>query len=368
MIHQHDVPAGWQAEFAGYLRSLSLRLGVAGALATVLLLPMVQWVEFRVVLTDTPDLAWANACWRLPSFLIAIAFLLMARLKPDGAWARPLLCLLSLSLMSHVVALALIHNVQPSPGAEVSINGLILVTLVLAPAAIHGLRDIVWIAGLPVAIGLAAVVLSGSDWQGGSLELVYPGMAVVLGAMISELLYRGHVRTFLAQRQLQEFAMTDPLTGLLNRRAMDRHLTVEMARKQRHGNGFAVVMMDLDHFKRVNDTYGHDVGDEILRRLAVRIREAVREEDALARWGGEEFLLMLHSSDSADAATVAEKIREAVAARPFRTSAGELPITISLGAAVHEGEESAEQTVARADEALYRAKAAGRNRVMVAES
>lgn len=368
VMNQPEVPVAWRSEFANYQRQLALRLGVVGSFTVVVLLPLVQLLDFYVILDDASNGARVNALWRLPGFLMAALFLMLALLKPDGLWPRPLLCLLSATLVIHAIAIAILRNAPPGPGADYAVDALVLVILALAPAAIGGLRDIVVTHGIPFVIGVVFILFSEDVFAGEPLRLMYPAMALFISAAIAELLNRGHVETFLAHQQLREFAMTDPLTGLLNRRAMDHRLAVEMARNQRHGTGFAVVMMDLDHFKRVNDTHGHDVGDEVLRRLAVRIREVTREDDAIARWGGEEFLLMVHSSDSVDAAAVAEKVRDIVAARPFRTSAGELPITISLGVAIHEGTETVEQTVARADKALYQAKADGRNRVVVANS
>jgi len=159
-------------------------------------------------------------------------------------------------------------------------------------------------------------------------------------------------------------SLTDGMTGLWNRRNFDLRLESELSRALRFIEPFAVVFVELDQMKAVNDRHGHQAGDTVLIELARRLTEAVREVDVVARWGGDEFTLLLPKTGLPGALLLAEKIRSAVGTAPFRTEAGSLDITISVGVAAYpEHGSSAKELVAAADEAMYRAKAGGRNRV-----
>lgn len=168
------------------------------------------------------------------------------------------------------------------------------------------------------------------------------------------------------QAGLYEAAVQDPLTGLLNRRALDERLAQDFSFALRHGPSLVLAVIDLDHFKRVNDTYGHDAGDAVLRQVSARIREQVRQEDLVARFGGEEFVVVMRGAQPSEAVALAERIRHAVAARPVGISGGSLQITLSIGVA-HIGErsvESASDLFVLADRRLYAAKQGGRNQVV----
>jgi two-component system cell cycle response regulator len=162
-------------------------------------------------------------------------------------------------------------------------------------------------------------------------------------------------------------ALTDPLTGLYVRRYGEAHLDELIERVNQHVTSAAVLLFDVDHFKQVNDTYGHDAGDDVLRQLAARTIKCVRSVDLAVRWGGEEFLVVMPETDLANAAAVAERIRVAVAKDSFtvRSSGEKLAVTISVGvAAAMTGADERDQLLKRADDALYYAKSAGRNRVV----
>ena len=166
--------------------------------------------------------------------------------------------------------------------------------------------------------------------------------------------------------RLEELARTDPLTGLVNRRVLVERLQTEVERARRYEGSVTVLMIDLDHFKRVNDQHGHLVGDEVLKQVGDLLVSAVRSVDLVSRYGGEEFVILLPETPSMGAATFAERIREKLEQFPFINAAGDrLSITASVGLAAFPGPriETVEDLLARADEALYRAKAAGRNRV-----
>ena len=167
--------------------------------------------------------------------------------------------------------------------------------------------------------------------------------------------------------RLEQLAQTDPLTQLLNRRALTERITAEMERALRYDSTLALLMIDLDHFKRVNDTYGHLVGDDVLRDVASLLSETIRGSDIVARYGGEEFLMLLPETDDAGADMFAERIRAAIEAHKFGEAKAHpnLRLTTSIGVAMFPAAriESVEDLFARADSALYRAKADGRNRV-----
>jgi diguanylate cyclase (GGDEF)-like protein len=159
-------------------------------------------------------------------------------------------------------------------------------------------------------------------------------------------------------------SITDGMTGLWNRRHFDLRLESELSRAVRFSEPFAVVFAELDQMKAVNDGYGHQAGDTVLIELARRLTEATREVDLVARWGGDEFTLLLPNTGIAGAIRLAEKIRHAVASEPFRVEGAELDITVSVGVAAYpEHGSSGKDLVAAADAAMYRAKAGGRNRV-----
>jgi len=171
-----------------------------------------------------------------------------------------------------------------------------------------------------------------------------------------------------AREKLRYEAMHDPLTGLLNRRATMTLLEQEYARVQRTKSSMAVVMVDLDHFKAINDTHGHAGGDIVLKQAAARLRCTVRAYDSVGRLGGEEFLILLPSCGHRDALAIAERLRRIIGASPISGGSKRLRISASFGVAASESEPSAtaEELVEAADAALYRAKRGGRNRVEAA--
>jgi two-component system cell cycle response regulator len=167
-------------------------------------------------------------------------------------------------------------------------------------------------------------------------------------------------------RRLEALATTDPLTRVLNRRALIDRLNAELDRVRRYQGSLTLLLLDVDHFKQINDTAGHLAGDSVLRQLAALLEEAVRKVDIVARFGGEEFVAILPETVSEGAAAFAERLRERIAAQAFDVSA-ERPVhlTVSIGIASFPSPrvDSTEDLFARADEALYRAKSAGRNQV-----
>jgi two-component system cell cycle response regulator len=169
------------------------------------------------------------------------------------------------------------------------------------------------------------------------------------------------------QQRLYERARRDTLTGLFNRKYFDEQLRREFAYARRHARPLTLILFDVDHFKKVNDSYGHLTGDLALTGLANRIRPVLRDEDLFARYGGEEFVLLCRSTDVEQATLAAERLREAMSTAPFRLGEYSLRITMSAGVAMFPdaGIGSPEALIAAADQALYCAKHGGRNQVVV---
>lgn len=171
--------------------------------------------------------------------------------------------------------------------------------------------------------------------------------------------------------ELRRLATSDPLTGMPNRRHFEASSAQIIAAKEAGSRSVAVLMLDVDHFKKINDTHGHPAGDEVLKVVARRCREALRDRDLFARFGGEEFVALLPSLASDDVPLAAERLRATIAAEPVHVEGMRIPVTISIGGAVSEAlpgcdQKLLERLIARADEALYAAKAGGRNAIRMA--
>lgn len=180
---------------------------------------------------------------------------------------------------------------------------------------------------------------------------------------------RAGIRILELQENLRVQALRDPLTGLWNRRGISGLLRKEFNRSQRQGLPLGIIMADLDHFKSINDTHGHEAGDAVLREAALRMKSAVRTYDFVSRYGGEEFLIFAPECDAQGALALAERIRFNLAKEPVTVPNAELPVTASFGVASFDGENESDldSLVRAADAALYRSKENGRDRVEIAE-
>lgn len=231
-----------------------------------------------------------------------------------------------------------------------------------------------------VAFGLASGVVAARDEPDYPtvVAAAYVGMVVVVLLSSTFLTTRvqstrEHLRRQKAElaqalEQIRQLATHDDLTGLLNRRAMLDRMQLEQRRSLRSGSPLLIAQLDIDHFKAVNDTHGHAAGDLVLQSFADTVRRNVRDTDVLARWGGEEFVLLLCDTPAADAVTLMERLRQAVQAMqvPVPQSGGPITVTVSIGLARHTPADPLAGTLERADRALYAAKAGGRNRVVPA--
>lgn len=205
-----------------------------------------------------------------------------------------------------------------------------------------------------IAIGQLALSLPESE------ELQDESFVTILAREIA-----GPVRMASLVEEAQRLATTDSLTELLNRRAFVSHLQREVARSTRYGHALSLVLLDLDHFKRINDRLGHGVGDAVLQAMGRCLNQQIRNTDLAARWGGEEFVMALTSTDRQGGACFCERLRGAIETLLILTPTGErVPVTASIGFASYTPGESLDAFVDRADKAMYVAKSTGRNRVV----
>jgi diguanylate cyclase (GGDEF)-like protein len=266
------------------------------------------------------------------------------------------------------------------------------IAMIMVPVLVFGVFSLTPLQARRLALLAFAALAGVMVWKGWSdpvrydppVEAMHLVFAAGVIASVSALAQRvGAMRSRLQQQKrelaealarIQRLATRDELTGLTNRRAASERMREELAlqarrRDQPHAQSaaFALVLIDIDHFKRVNDTLGHAAGDEVLRRFAAAAEGVLREGELLARWGGEEFMLLLPGTDAAGAELAAERLRERLARESFADLAHDLIVTFSAGVATCGDGDSLDETVARADRALYAAKHSGRDRVCRAD-
>ncbi|MBT9494508.1 MAG: GGDEF domain-containing protein [Paucibacter sp.] len=279
-------------------------------------------------------------------------------------WLVPLLC----TLLAHystlrVVSTALIFAAQ---------IGLIIAALLDRSQPQHGRGRYILVGAFGamclVLLARAAAAATGlidtQTWSASSPSLA-PVFLISLCAVLSITLGFVYMTMERAEQRNFELAMKDMLTGLANRRAISDQLQSTVARAQRQGQYLSVLMLDIDHFKRVNDNYGHQAGDVVLRAVALALQSRLRAQDQIGRFGGEEFLAILPDTSLEGALVLAEALRAAVEATPTQWGAHRISTTISIGVrgGAITGADTADSLVAAADAALYRAKQGGRNRV-----
>ena len=295
--------------------------------------------------------------------------------SPSGpailAWERPYLVTLMASTLTWGLGSAWIM-----PKDSFLHQAITLVILVgMAGGALSVYSAIRWLAIVTIAV----ILLPATLWVialGGNPGLVL-GLAILLFCVsalratkvLSQAMQRNFELTYelrQAKEDAERMASTDSLTGLTNRRAFLELAVAPVHYCQRNALAVSAIVMDLDHFKQINDTRGHAAGDEAIAHAGRLIQSSLRRSDLCCRWGGEEFVVLLPDTPLAEAALVAEKLREAIAASPVAVPDGDLALTASLGVA--EGNDSLEALIHRADLALYRAKREGRNRVACDEA
>lgn len=238
---------------------------------------------------------------------------------------------------------------------------LLLLTVVAVDLIRHDrLAQAIPLLGIPLLGALHLSLMAASRES----SLLIPVTLLIIGGLL--MAARRFHRLSQVRDQLAYAASTDTLTGLLLRRAFLERFAEEIERSRRHGNPLTIAILDLDHFKRVNDTYGHPVGDLVLKVFAGTLRECLRSIDIAGRWGGEEFVVLLPSTSVQDAIAVLERVRIAISEKSFPPPANDLHITMSAGVVALDGTSNdPEQIVGAADTALYEAKESGRNRICV---
>jgi diguanylate cyclase (GGDEF)-like protein len=213
----------------------------------------------------------------------------------------------------------------------------------------------------PIAMGnavLGEIALSPTHASKSSADVA--ALVQLLGRELA-----GPLRITALVEQSERLATLDALTGLLNRRAFLRGVEVEMARSTRYGLPLSTLLIDIDHFKQINDRHGHAMGDRALVEVSGAVKRSLRQMDVPCRWGGEELVVMLPNTDVDGALVVAERLRESIAALELPLPVGALRMTASVGVSQLRGKDSFDALIERADQAMYEAKAAGRNRVVV---
>lgn len=281
-----------------------------------------------------------------PVLVSPLLLTLAMEYHPLRSVAAAVVNLLQIALVLH----ALFDRRHPMPG-----RGRYMIL-----AAIAGMGLVLLLRA--TGIGLGWVNLGDADqrnfWQG----LLF---IVALCMEISVALGFVYMTMERAERRSFEMAMKDMLTGLSNRRAISDELQAAVARAQRSGQLLSVLLLDIDHFKRINDNYGHQAGDVVLHDVAQMLQSRLRAQDRIGRFGGEEFLVVLPDTGLDGALILAEALREAVEERPTQWGAHPIAATISVGVrgGLISGADTADSLVAAADAAMYRAKQSGRNRV-----
>lgn len=320
------------------------------------------------VLPSQAAVAFGAAGCGLTGLFAAVVRLGVHR-RLGGAWFTTLQLLSACSLMLATAA------------AVPQIGMLLMLTMIVAVATAAlqlPLRHVLAVSGFIAVFSLVLMWTHGNrfgmplddGWlrllSGIWFALVLGKIATInlIGTQMRKALAASNARLAQALTQVRELSERDELTGLQNRRSILTLLTEERARFARGGPAFAVAIMDIDHFKRVNDRYGHATGDEVLRTFANIASGILRSTDRIARFGGEEFLLLLpNTPDARLAGLAAERFRCAVETHPWADVAADLAVTCSIGLTISRAGEEAAEMLERADAALYRAKSEGRNTV-----
>ena len=307
---------------------------------------------------------WPAFLVRLAGALVIVATGLVQRRSGRVEWAAHIAKVrFAAGTVAVAGALAMLDR-----GFVVGIAGLVSVML-SGPYIAIDRRDLLVMNLVPLALVAAIMAAAGLDAFAVVNSAVFITLALLVSLLLARVFEASNRRAFALEHQLTSEARTDALTGLRNRRSLEEAATAEVKRGTRTGAPLAVVICDIDHFKQVNDRFGHDAGDKVIRAVAMVLAGVARESDALGRWGGEEFLMILPDTDENAAFVVAERMRKGVEAASMPVEG--LKVTISLGVAglLPGGSEPGrwQEAVRRADDAMYRSKQAGRNRASFAE-
>ena len=366
------------------MRQLAVRemcAAVASPLASVLL---AYTLSGQV---DPQRLEW----WLIAQVVFAMSSLLLAfllRRKLDSSSARSKVVrylMVSLTLEALTWGAAPVFLIAADPVYNVLTLAYICVasSLALHTLCLHGPSMVLFLMCLMLPstishltasdtlnlfMGLGALMVLGLSLFFGLISgrLAREGInASVQSAMLADQLKSNNADLRTALRAIRQMATRDPLTQAYNRRALLEFLEREMVAQDRGGQSLGVLLIDVDHFKQVNDTFGHLTGDDVLKALCHRLDNLMRGNDFLARYGGEEFVCLIHVADEQQLLAAGERIRAAVAEKPILSKPDPLHVQVSIGAAMRRRGEEGNALFARSDKALYKAKNAGRNLVML---
>lgn len=361
------IPEAWQPAYEAHFRALEGKVAVVAAWLLLITVLIYQFSHPLRAVHASESLG-VEFLFRLPVILTSTLTLINHYFGGSRWPNRYFLRLMGLSVMAMILSMLLLYLQTNSAGLYQISNGLVISFFGVSVLAVRGFREWALLFLFPLAVFAIAAVSLGISFAN-ILPLFFdPLMMMAIGMIVMEALRRVLTSEFEARQRLGEMAATDQLTGLLNRRAVWPLLNHELQHAQRAGTPFSLILGDLDLFKKVNDTYGHSTGDLVLQETARRLGDALRRQDALCRWGGEELLILLPDTDIQGALQVAEKLRASMAGSEIM--AGDTPIhqTISLGISSYQNDDNIDAVVRRADGALYQAKHKGRNRVEIAES
>lgn len=293
--------------------------------------------------------------------LVPLALLLVGVLSYSAAWHRWMLAILCVAPVAAVVANLALNYGKPDFAyfvPEIYLN--LMWTFTVSGLT---LRQATLTASASLAVLLMVTLLGALQPGVQRLHCVWVLASLSFGGLCAFMLEKAHKTMFLHQSRLAMSANLDGLTGLWNRARIDQLFAEEFARARRYGTPFSVILLDIDHFKHVNDQHGHTVGDSVLRQFAALLRENVRSIDKVGRLGGEEFLIILPEIDASQAQAAALTLQERIRQFDFDTV---LRKTASFGITHYLGDECPQSMLERADRALYRAKANGRDRIELA--
>lgn len=281
---------------------------------------------------------------------------------PGKAHWMPLMAKLRLVI---AVGTSMVAALMLDRGYGFGVAGMVAITLTGPYIAIDA-RDLL-VMNLSILGAVSAVMVSASlDRFDAIGTIVFALLATLVSTLLGRVLEASHRRAFALELELHREARTDTLTGLDNRRSIQERGLVELKRAQRIAAPVSLIVCDVDHFKHINDRFGHEAGDAALHTVAVTLRAALRETDLLGRWGGEEFIAVLVETDAPTATLIAERMRAAVASVAFNTVPEGMTISLGVatGSAITDIPSAWEMLLTEADRHLYRAKSEGRNRVV----
>lgn len=361
IFRRTPIPLHWQSDYDECMRKVERQIALVAGWLLVVVTALYQ--ASHNLRNIHGDIYLAETLLKAPVLVAALLTLAAHRTKKLHREPGRFLRAMALSVMCMSLALFLLHAIY-SPGTLYQTSNVMMICFFgVSILAVRGFRQWWMFFIIPLLLFFSAMLALGLDITQHMPFLFDPLVMILLGVVVSSA--QGQLRRseFLTRQQFKSLASTDQLTGLLNRHAIHTSFEQLMARHARHGHPFSLVLGDLDKFKRINDSYGHGVGDKVLAETARRLKNHVRTGDIICRWGGEELLILLPDTELHNALAVAEKLRTAIGGTTIRVGSVAIEQTISFGVACYREGEQIDTTILRADSALYMAKQGGRNRV-----